>query len=286
MMKSDKEKRKSEKGEGIMRKTLTLLVVSLLVLAPAGGTQADTDDLFALSVRPNVLIMIDGSGSMDETDSGAYSVVYGVDLNGNGTVDCPGTECVADLDVDGVDSTRNDVALQVVLDLLDANKDGKVDSDDEDALAMRFGLIYYTAAGDSGDRLRPEVDYSFETIAGVGTPYADIKKAIIDPIIAGTPDINIVVGSLRGCGATGSEDASPCNAVSPAVGFKLDDTPTAEALQYIEHYWWPEQLFPDPDAACRQNFIILITDGASDGFTPPETVAGLIYASATRCPYP
>jgi hypothetical protein len=189
-MTSESKKRKSEKGEGIMRKTLTFLVVSLLVLAP-GAAQADTDDLFALSVRPNVLIMIDGSGSMDDDDGGAYSVVYGVDLNGNGTIDCPGSECVADLDVDGVDSTRNDVALQVVLDLLDANKDGKVDSDDEDALVMRLGLIYYTSAGDSNDddaRLRTEIDYSFETIAGVGTPYADIKKAIIDPIIAGTPD--------------------------------------------------------------------------------------------------
>jgi len=267
-----------------MRKTLTFLVVSLLVLAPAGGTQADTDDLFALSVRPNVLILIDGSGSMDDTDTGAYSVVYGVDLNGNGTVDClmgVGTECVADLDVDGVDSSRNDVALQVVLDLLDANKDGKVDSDDEDALVMRLGLMYYTAGGDkdgSDARLRTEIDYSFETIAGVGTPYADIKKAIIDPIIAGTPDINIVVGSLRGCGATGTLECS-------GAGFQLDDTPTAEALEYVEHYWWPEQLFPDPDAACRQNFIILISDGASDGFTPPETVSGLIYASGNPFPH-
>ncbi len=64
MMKSDKEKRKSETGKVIMRKTLTLLVVSLLFLVP-GGTQADTDDLFALGVQPNVMLLVDTSSSMD-----------------------------------------------------------------------------------------------------------------------------------------------------------------------------------------------------------------------------
>ena len=58
------ETEKSKKGEGMMRKTLTLLVVSLLVLAP-GGTQADTDDLFALGVQPNVMLLVDTSSSMD-----------------------------------------------------------------------------------------------------------------------------------------------------------------------------------------------------------------------------
>ncbi len=49
----------------MLRKTLALLVVSLLVLAP-GGTQADTDDLFALGVEPNVMLLIDTSSSMDK----------------------------------------------------------------------------------------------------------------------------------------------------------------------------------------------------------------------------
>ncbi|MFQ5658004.1 MAG: hypothetical protein ACE5G5_10715, partial [Candidatus Methylomirabilales bacterium] len=258
-----------------MRKTVIFLVVSLLVLAP-GGVQADTDDLFVLSLRPNVLILIDGSGSMDNTDSGAYSVSYGVDLDGDGNIQCPGNECVADLDVDGVDSSRNDVALNVVLDLLDANKDGLVDSTDEDLLSVRLGLMYYTSGGDSNAsdaRPRTEIDYSFETIGPVGTPYANIKKAIIDPIIAGTPDINIVVGSLRGCSATGNE----CS----GGGYSLDDTPTAESLEYLEHYWWPETLFNDPNGVCRQNFIILITDGASDGFVPTENVAASLFNSGT-----
>jgi len=276
-----------------MRKTLTLLVVSLLVLAP-GGTQADTDDLFALSVRPNVLILIDGSGSMNNTDSGKYSVVYGVDLNQDGTTDCPGAECVADLDVDGIDSARNDVALQVVLDLLDANKDGVVDSKDEDVLAMRLGFMYYTAGGDNDNASRPrvEIDYSFETIADFGTPYAGIKKAIIDPIIAGTPDINIVVRSLRGCGATPTEyspDKDACGTGADGDqtrwGYMLKETPTAESLEYVEHYWMPEQVALDSDGVCRQNFIILITDGASDGFTPPEDVAATMYANGIPVPH-
>ena len=67
MMKSKSDARKSEKEERIMRRILALLVVSLLILAPAGGTQAlDTDDLFALSVEPNVMLLIDTSSSMDK----------------------------------------------------------------------------------------------------------------------------------------------------------------------------------------------------------------------------
>ena len=272
----------------MIRRALTLLVISLLILMPS-VVRGDTDDLFALTLRPNVLVLIDGSGSMDDTDDGKYSISYGVDLDGNGNISCPGSECVSDLDVDGVDNTRNDVALNVVLDLLDANKDGVVDVRDENALSMRLGLMYYTAGGDNDDsdaRLRVEIDYSFETIAPVGTPYVNIKKAIIDPIIAGTADPNIVVGSLRGCGATPTEYSADPNACGSGAdgsqtrwGYGLDDTPTAESLQYLEHYWWPQQLFYDSEGVCRQNFILLITDGASDGFVLSEDIAASLFNS-------
>jgi len=276
-----------------MRKTLTLLVVSLLVLAPAGGTQADTDDLFVLSLRPNVLLLLDGSGSMNNTDGGIYSVSYPItycDEWDDGECDGWVTINPADLDLDGVDSTRNDVALNVVLDLLDVNKDGKVDSTDEDLLSVRLGLIYWTAAGSnparrpgrSDNRPRDELEFDFPVIAPLGTPYADIKKAIIDPVIAGVPDIRIVVNVPRGCSATGSEDTSPCNAVSPAVGFKLDDTPIGDTLEYVEHYWWPETLSNDPDGVCRQNFIILITDGSYNGYAVPANVAASLFNSGTQ----
>lgn len=292
-----------------MRKALTLLIIALLMQVP-GAAQADTDDLFTLSLKPNVLILMDGSGSMDDTDDDKYLVQYGVDFDGNGNTQCSqsggGPECVSDLDVDGIANTRNDVALSVVLDLLDANGDGQVDSADEAALGVRLGLMYYTSGGDSGLRdggddghPRTEMEYSFETIAPMGTPYANIKKAIIDPILAGTPDPKIVVGKLRGCAASPSEyspDPSACGSGQEAEytsgvlttppdqtrwGYALDDTPTAEALEYIEHYWLPEQLFPDPDKACRQNFIILITDGASDGFTDVDTIVASLYNGGT-----
>ena len=250
-----------------MRKGLTLLLLVLLI-QPPGVVWGDKDDLFTLSLKPNVLLLIDGSGSMNRTDSGAYSVSYGVDLDGNGTIQCPGTECVSDLDVDGIANTRNDVALSVVLDLLDANGDGQVDAADEAVLGVKLGLMYYTSAGDNRSVPLPrlEVDYSFETIGPVGTPYADIKKAIIDPIIAGVPDPNIVVGPARGTAANGEV---------------LKETPTAEAMEYVEHYLWPETLFNDPDAVCLENFTILITDGASDGWTPPEDVAASLYNGGT-----
>jgi hypothetical protein len=264
----------------MIRRALTLLVISLLILMPS-VVRGDTGDLFALTLRPNVLILIDGSGSMDDTDDGKYSVNYCTKWNGTFS-SC--LQTTSDLDVDGVDNTRNDVALNVVLDLLDANNDNRVNAEDEQALAVRLGLMYYTSGGDSDDddaRPRVEIDYSFETIAPVGSPYAEIKKAIMDPVLAGVPDPNIVVGSLRGCGASGSEDKSPCNAVSPPVGYGLDDTPTAESLQYVEHYWWPEQLYYDSEGVCRQNFVILLTDGASDGFVPPEDVVASLYNSGT-----
>ncbi|MEE8060664.1 MAG: PilC/PilY family type IV pilus protein, partial [Gemmatimonadales bacterium] len=272
-----------------------------------------TDDLFTLSLKPNVLILVDGSGSMTSTDGGKYSVSYTTKVcteveSEDGQKECDGSQTrdVSDLDVDGIANTRNDVALSVVLDLLDANGDGQVDAADEAALGVRLGLMYYTSGGDSGLRdggddghPRGEIDYSFETIAPMGTPYADIKKAIIDPIFWGEPDPNIVVGSLRGCGATPSEyspDPNACGSGQAAEytsgvlttppaqtrwGYALNDTPTAEALEYVEHYWLPEQLFSDSDAVCRQNFIILITDGRSDGFTDVDTIAASLYNGGT-----
>ncbi|MFQ5803138.1 MAG: pilus assembly protein [Candidatus Methylomirabilales bacterium] len=269
-----------------MRKALTLLVVALLIQAP-GVARGDTDDLIVLGLKSNVLILMDGSGSMNDADGGKYDVSYGVDLNGDGNTECPGNECVSDLDVDGNDNTRNDVALKVVLDLLDANGDGLVDATDEAILGVRLGLMYYTSGGDSNKndaRPRAEIDYSFETIAPLGTPYAQIKQAIIGPVLAATPDPRIVVGSERGCGATPSQysqDPAACGSGAEGSqtrwGYGLDDTPTAESLEYLEHYWFPAQFAADPDAVCRQNFILLITDGASDGFTAVPTVAASIY---------
>ncbi|MFQ5657898.1 MAG: hypothetical protein ACE5G5_10180 [Candidatus Methylomirabilales bacterium] len=280
-----------------MRKGLTLLLAVLLIQPSGVVWGGDTDDLFTLTLRPNVLILMDGSGSMDDTDGGKYTGSYCIQWDEDVC-----DQYASDLDVDGIANTRNDVALSVVLDLLDANGDGQVDSADEAALGVRLGLMYYTSGGDSNKedaRPRAEIDYSFETIAPMGTTYADIKKAIIDPILAGTPDPNIVVGKLRGCGATPSEyspDPDSCGTGQAAVytggvlttspaqtrwGYALNDTPTAEALEYLEHYWLPEQLFSDSDAVCRENFIILITDGASDGFTNVDAIAASLYNGGT-----
>ncbi len=136
--------RKGSKGELTVRKGLTFLLAVLLIQPSGVVWGGDTDDLFTLTLRPNVLLLMDGSGSMDDTDGGKYTVEYGIDLNGNGNVQCTSgvkDECVSDLDVDGVDNTRNDVALSVVLDLLDANGDGQVDSADEAALGVRLGFM-------------------------------------------------------------------------------------------------------------------------------------------------
>jgi len=271
-----------------MRKLMTLLVAALLVQT-AGAVRAADEDIFSFVLKPNVLILIDGSASMIATDGGVHPALYGVDLDGNGNIQCPGIECVADLDVDGIDDTRNDAALQVVLDLLDANGDGVVNAADEDTLKMRLGVMYWTAAGTdpvarpgrADNRPRAELEFDFPVIAPLGTSYANIKKAIVDPVIAVTPDINIVVGDLRGCSAAGSEDTAPCNAVNPAVGFKLNDTPMGDVLEYVEHYFIPEQLANDPEGSCRQNFIILISDGSYNGYAVPSTITASVYNNGT-----
>lgn len=268
-----------------MRKLMTLLVAALLIQTP-GAVRAADEDIFTFTLKPNVLIMIDASGSMNVTDGGAHPVSYGVDLDQNGNVECPGNECVADLDVDGIDDTRMDAALKVVLDLLDANGDGLVNNLDEDALSVRLGVMFWTSGGDNDNDPRPrtEIDYDFPIVAPLGTPYADIKKAIVDPVIAGTPDLKIVARDPRGCGATPAEFSPSSNACGSGPdgsqtrwGYMLKDTPMAEALQYAEHYFFPEQLTNDPEGSCRQNFIILITDGIADGFTPSDDVASSIY---------
>lgn len=77
-----------------------ILLLALLLAAP-GPARADDSELFITRANPNVLLMLDTTGSMDTVDSGVTGV--------------------GDLDGEGTANTRMDILWKVVYTLLNAN---------------------------------------------------------------------------------------------------------------------------------------------------------------------
>jgi len=118
-------------AEGMMIKRTLLISLLFLCITPLGAS-ADDSDLFLFNVEPNVLIILDGSGSMD------FERVPGF--------------AGGDVDQFSDSNTRMDVAYYVLRDLLDADDDGDIDNQDEVAMGVQFGFVAFHSEQFGGDR--------------------------------------------------------------------------------------------------------------------------------------
>ena len=139
----------------ILRKRFAAaLLLIACTIAPSQGLCADETALFN-SIPPDVLVMIDMSYSMKRNPAGALSPAYG-------NADCSVIDSWS-----SNDCQRYVIAKRAIFNLLDDNRDGKIDSSDETSLNVRFGYgTYYV-----------DWDYVTEVTTprrGLGTPYADL----------------------------------------------------------------------------------------------------------------
>lgn len=171
-----------------------ILVYFILVSSLAWGT--DDTQMFQASVQPDVLFLLDCSGSMawDPTNNYCYT-----------------TGC-----------SKMEIAKQAIFQILDDNMDGTVNSSDENSLKVRFGFMrfvncYYDENGDyrSGCNM---------LVNEIGSSYSSIWSS---------------VQSLYPYGGT------------PSVGA------LGEAKLYLN-----DNKASDPSKACRQKYVILISDGS------------------------
>ncbi len=222
------------------------LLAAACLFAPAASRGADETALFN-SIQPDVLIMLDLSGSMKRNPAGVYTTYGNEDcsiVDGMGFTDC----------------RRYIIAKRAVFNLLDDNRDGKVDSSDETSLNIRVGYVAYYLA----------LDFVTEVTGirrEIGTPYADLYCN----------------SNGNGTACTKTKEDTACTTMASAglpMSFYCEktnsDTPMNTALNDAKTYLNAHKA-ADPAKDCRQKFVILISDGGDthscdygDGTAPTQ----------------
>jgi len=231
-------------GKGWLGLAAAGVLASCLLMTTTA--RADDSDIFRFRATPNVLIIVDGSGSMCRTSGGTEVG----DLDGKDRdfcVNATGTQT----------SSRTDVAYRVLYQLL--NGDGSAPGGslpspfptqlshvsgadagsynnnltraDEDAVKLRLGLMIY----------------------GTGT-YGTYSAIQVPVAINGATDTNLPPFT--------TSYASFWTAIKgnliPNGG---NSTPMARSLEAARGRFFPIAATGDGSAACRRKFVVLITDG-------------------------
>ena len=189
---------------GPIRKILGVLFLCHFIFI-SGLCFADETDLFSYSVNPDALILLDLSGSMDESPSGGS---------------CWGSSC------------KLRMAKNAIKAILDDDNSGTIDDNDEKSLKIRVGYMrFYNCSRDENP-----LDYS----SGCNSLITAIPN--IDPPPFSSPSkYSDIYDQVKAENANGG-------------------TPLASALSEAKLYLDAHKA-ADSGSACRQKFVILITDG-------------------------
>jgi type IV pilus assembly protein PilY1 len=108
-----------------MKKLTFLILMTMIIIISPKPLQADDIGLFGPSISPDVLIILDKSGSMN------------LDFAGNPSSTYP--------------NRKIDIVRKVLFDLLDDNDDGQIDKVDEQSLNIRIGYMRFWDSSDNDD---------------------------------------------------------------------------------------------------------------------------------------
>ncbi|HYA90922.1 MAG TPA: hypothetical protein VEK32_05430, partial [Thermodesulfobacteriota bacterium] len=282
-------------------KKIILLSVLLIFLIPLGPAFANDTDLYILTqlmqqVPPDTLILLDLSGSMSNytTDLPTYTLYInpGTESHGVYQYQCGNTTipyywtnasphttactinstqviygdptCAGPFymtyNQTGTSASRTTctqskvaIAQRALFKLLDADNcsgtgtpDGIINSCDQAYLKIRMGYMRYYNCGSTS----PEATGYPETNT---SSYNSGCNTVIDPI--NTPYPQIYCNESTSCTPSG-----PATATSIETETASGGTPLAAALEEANYYLTYTKTL-DNDSACRQKFVILITDG-------------------------
>lgn len=199
------------------------------ILLSAVAAVADETALFTTSTSPDALIVLDLSGSMDWNPAGGSNIY--------GDSSCAGTFYSSSGTGHTTNCSRLAIAKRAIFDILDDNDSGAVDSQDEGSLGVRVGYMrFYNCGSDD-----------------TGGSYSSGCNSLIKEI--GVRYSRIYCNDSTSCAITRSESSSVSG--ESATG----GTPLASALSEAKLYLDANKA-ADTAGACRQKFVILITDGA------------------------
>ncbi|MCE5264890.1 MAG: hypothetical protein LLG97_15335 [Deltaproteobacteria bacterium] len=217
-----------------MSAKIRITALILVGLCLWGGTsRADETALFTTSTAPDALILLDLSGSMDWNPAG------GVYTWGNSS--CNGTFYSSSGYGHSTKCSRLDIAKRAIFDILDDNGSGTITGDDEKSLGVRIGYMrYYNGNDTAGD-------------------YLTGNNRLSKPL--DTKYSSIFCNGSSSCSPTSTCNSS-CSSLNECVNSECANsgTPLTSALNEAKLYLDVHRA-ADNAAACRQKFVILITDG-------------------------
>ncbi len=221
-----------------------IMAALLIGLCFIGGTcLADETALFSTSVPPDALIVLDLSGSMNFNPAGDSDNTWGTSTSCNGsfysysggshTTDC----------------SRLAIAKRAIFSILDDNGDNQITAADETSLNVRVGYMRFYSNDPYGGN---------DTGGDYNSGYIRLSKPI------GATYRSIFCNTTHSSGCTISSTCSLwCSDSTACVNSECASggTPLASALNEAKLYLNANKA-ADSAAACRQKFVILITDGS------------------------
>jgi len=228
------------------KKVLTLLMVGIFFMLVTSGTgQADTPEageeaLFTTSTAPDALILLDLSGSMDWNPAGGNNIY--------GNSSCSGTFYSSSGTGHTTNCSRLAIAKRSIFNILDDNNDGTINSSDEGSLGVRMGYMrYYDCSNDDTGNSYTSGCVQIPGSSSTSRRYIGSKYSQIY------------------CNSNSSCTISSTGSYSIGGATASGGTPIGSALREAKLYLDAHKA-ADNAAACRQKFVIFITDG-SDTFS-------------------
>ncbi len=226
----------TRKVNRMKNKHIICLFVAIACLLCAGQAVADdaTDEsgLFTF-VAPDAMIVLDLSGSMKWNPPGDHNS-YNLAINIYSDPTCAGP-FYNDTSHSGytTNCSRYEIARRTIFNMLDDNRDGTINSNDETSLNIRFGLGKFQGS-------------NYSKLRNIGTKYSQIY-----------------CGKTDSCTMDGSSSWTDTNHIRY---WTQDDqvsgaTPLVTGLSSVKTYLDTNKA-NDTYKSCRQKFVILISDGA------------------------
>jgi Tfp pilus tip-associated adhesin PilY1 len=212
---------------------LVAVLASLFFAGQAAAQDATDESGLFTFVAPDAMIILDLSGSMKWNPPGDH------DASNNPTNLYSDPTCAGPFYGNTSHSgyttlcSRYEIARKTIFNILDDNRDGTINSDDESSMNIRFGLGKFQGS-------------NYTKLRNIGTKYSQIY-----------------CGKTDSCTMNGSSSSSDTSHIRY---WAQDDqvsgaTPLVTALSSVKTYLDTNKA-ADTYKSCRQKFVILISDGA------------------------
>ena len=270
------------------KKVIAISQIVLMVFFNVGNPSlaiADDSDIFGTNIEPNVMILLDSSGSMDETvgtplayassttyDVSAYrgsnlvttTVYKSITSGSSGGLSCSSSNPCAVVyanSIAAVSSTSARTALSST-----GSWSGSISGS---SLSLYYGnYLNYTLCG-SCDGIEPKIDIAKRVLVDLVNNVDGVRFGVMRFDSGGNYGQMVAPIGTNKATIVSAVNSITANEATP-LGEQLDD-----AGRYFKGQQWRNgNTYPSPiQYSCQPNFVIVISDGESNGSVSPTTQA-------------